>query len=328
MDGPKKQQLIEALTKRLEDSANSTDEFGLSGRDVGQIVTNIVEDFEKYVEYRNSDKWKDEEGYKWEFIKNRFDNSSVKPIPDVLPNEFFSLRKNLGGSFHGDPFQDKVPWESVTLTNFRDINETDFNTIDVDNEIKKAKNFIEKINKKSNTRATALLLFFLFPKKFCSYNHGSLSKTAKNWGIPDTSPMIPPKGDICYKSWIKFINEIMIPTFKETGTFGDLRQIDNDVPRGIPLDIQDFIYCINKGWLDNLTANTTSQNQTGDNTMKDNFIEILQKLRANKQLILTGAPGTGKTYLAQRLAAWMISDSSEEYPEDISDVEITYETYK
>lgn len=41
--------------------------------------------------------------------------------------------------------------------------------------------------------------------------------------------------------------------------------------------------------------------------MKDKFSEILQKLRANKQLILTGAPGTGKTYLAQKLAAWMIS---------------------
>jgi len=79
---------------------------------------------------------------------------------------------------------------------------------------------------------------------------------------------------------------------------------------------------------ENIRKENSEQKKMSDEQKNKKIAAVIGQLRANKQLILTGAPGTGKTYLAQRLAAWMISDSSEEYPEDISDVEITYETYK
>lgn len=217
MDGSKKQQLIEALTKRLEDSANSTnDEFGLKGRDFDQIAKNIVEDFEKYVEYRNSDKWKDEEGYKWELIKNRFDNSSMKPIPDYLPDYFFDKKSNLCGDFRLDNFNNKNDWEKTNLTEFDGIKEGE--------EITKAKKFIrDSIKDKPKIQSAALLLFFLFPAKFFAYNNKSLIKTAKEWGIEKPSLLVG-QGESCYKSWINFTNQILIPAFHDNNAFEDLKK--------------------------------------------------------------------------------------------------------
>ena len=45
------------------------------------------------------------------------------------------------------------------------------------------------------------------------------------------------------------------------------------------------------------------------NTAYNKYIELL---RSNKNLILTGAPGTGKTYLARHIAAAMIGCEPDE----------------
>lgn len=45
---------------------------------------------------------------------------------------------------------------------------------------------------------------------------------------------------------------------------------------------------------------------------KDNNMELIELLRENKNLILTGAPGTGKTYLAKQIALSMLFNKQEE----------------
>ncbi|MDO7020046.1 AAA family ATPase [Brachyspira innocens] len=50
--------------------------------------------------------------------------------------------------------------------------------------------------------------------------------------------------------------------------------------------------------------------------LKENCIKLLKE---NYNLILTGAPGTGKTYLAKQIAAKMIFDNNIEYREDLED---------
>ncbi|ADG71649.1 McrB family protein [Brachyspira murdochii] len=50
--------------------------------------------------------------------------------------------------------------------------------------------------------------------------------------------------------------------------------------------------------------------------LKENCIKLLKE---NYNLILTGAPGTGKTYLAKQIAAKMIFGNNKEYTEDLED---------
>lgn len=53
---------------------------------------------------------------------------------------------------------------------------------------------------------------------------------------------------------------------------------------------------------------------------KEDVMEDYKKLLENNyNLILTGAPGTGKTYLAKQIAAKMIFDNNIEYTEDLED---------
>lgn len=292
MTEDEKKTLIADLANSLKVHAAN---FALTPGNLDRIAENIVDDFVRYAEYRNGAQWEKDEGYKWKLIKARFNNSQMKPIPDFLPDEFFTLKSNLCGDFRTDLFDKQDHWKKISLAVF--------NTVKLGEEINATEQLFQQNSQKSNLQSAALLLFYLFPLTFCPYNHTSLMETAKKWEIPDKSPM-KSNGKKCYDSWVKFINEIMIPSFKNE--FRALKSLD-DLPVGIPLDIQDFIYWLDKPRRDNLAANTPSHNQTGI-AMLNTFRETLLKLRANKQLILTGAPGTGKTYLAQRLAAWMISE--------------------
>ena len=83
-----------------------------------------------------------------------------------------------------------------------------------------------------------------------------------------------------------------------TRTLTELGLFDNQEPN----DTLKSFFDTYKNMLENYNDNYTGQEYT----------EYVKLLKANKNLILTGAPGTGKTYLAKQIAKAMGADSEEQ----------------
>lgn len=83
-----------------------------------------------------------------------------------------------------------------------------------------------------------------------------------------------------------------------TRTLSELGLFDNQEPNDTLKSFLDTY----KNMLENYNDNYTGQEYT----------EYVKLLKANKNLILTGAPGTGKTYLAKQIAKAMGADSEEQ----------------
>ena len=313
MNESKKEKLIKNLKVKLE---KDSEYFGIMGKNSSVIATKIVNDFDEYEKYRKGEDWENEKKYKWQFIQNRFDNKKQVIKIDSLPKDFFENPGYLtkltkgGKNFFSKTYKEK--WENETSNYLGNINNIDKEKNQSDEKIdKKINEATTLINTYVNTEkencnhSRAALLFYLDPQTFSPYIYDRSKKTLKKWKMVKSN--LFSSGEKCYPIWTKFINKILIPAFKEANAFKDFKPIGS-IPLGIPLDIQDFI-----DWLGN------------DGIMLNTFRETLQKLRANKQLILTGAPGTGKTYLARRLAAWMISDNPNTPPTKTKDIDTKWE---
>lgn len=81
MDEEVKNTLATNLAEKLRAQAA---DFGLETGDPDQIATNIVDDFARYAKFRETGDWEKDEKYKWDFIKNRFKNEKLEPIPYYL----------------------------------------------------------------------------------------------------------------------------------------------------------------------------------------------------------------------------------------------------
>ena len=79
-------------------------------------------------------------------------------------------------------------------------------------------------------------------------------------------------------------------------------------------DIHEYGRFLNDIWKESdSTSDRTEPSGEGDETMQTtNIDKYIQLLETNKNMILTGAPGTGKTYLAKQIAKKVLNVKSDE----------------
>lgn len=178
-----KEELIGMLINKL--GRHSTD-FGLGETDHAQIAEKIVKNFVGYAAYRNGDEWEKEEGYKWNFIRNRFQEQNEQTIPDYLPDIFFDSIGNLCGDYRSNLFIDgqikyKIMWNEYQEEKKGYISEI-FANNNIEEKLRKANELIIDVTGKKTAQSIAVLLFYLYPKTFFPYNYTSLTMAAKSWG--------------------------------------------------------------------------------------------------------------------------------------------------
>ena len=157
-------------------------------------------------------------------------------------------------------------------------------------------------SKANDERTAATILTCLNPDKYTFYKHDGLyANFCKYLGVDMQ------KAGLCYSHYLTLIQ----PLVEIVGKDDELQELIAPFLSGMResnlLLAQDILWVMmvtfqsRLGYIYNLLFNTEN------NMDKSKINEYIELIEANHNLILTGAPGTGKTYLAKQIAIEMLN---------------------
>lgn len=270
---------------------------------------------EKYKELRREisirdDKNNWDELYKWELItscegltpfevvKKHITNPSKSPLGG-FSNLIDAARDNKALKF----VFEKHPNEFIETLNRLSDESQPLNNRLIDYKQSMSKLLIGTgFNSKANDeRIAATILTCLYPDKYTFYKHDDVYVNLCKYLGEDTQ-----KTGLCYSHFLS----LLAPLTKIVSTDSELQKLVSPMLEGQHqsnlLIAQDIVWMIIRslpqrlGYIYDILYNKNKEMNTTDNISK--YIELLE---TNKNLILTGAPGTGKTYMSKAIAKKM-----------------------
>lgn len=270
---------------------------------------------EKYKELRREisirdDKKNWDELYKWELITTC---EGITPF-EVVKKHITNPSKSLLGGFSNliDAARDNKALKFVFEKHPNEFIETLNRLADesqpLNNRLADYKQSMSKLffgtgfNSKANDeRTAATILTCLYPDKYTFYKHDDVYVNLCKYLDEDTQ-----KTGLCYSHYLS----LLIPLTKIVSTDSELQKLVSPMLEGQRqsnlLIAQDIVWMIIRslpqrlGYIYNILYNKNKEMNTTDNISK--YIELLE---TNKNLILTGAPGTGKTFITKAIAKKM-----------------------
>lgn len=158
-------------------------------------------------------------------------------------------------------------------------------------------------SKANDERTAATILTCVNPDKYTFYKHdGMYDKFCKYMGVDMA------RAGLCYSHYLLLIQPLagLVANDEELQTI--VEPSLSQMRKSNLLLAQDILwlllgrYAERLGYIYNLLFNTNKNMED-----KNKINEYIKLLEANHNLILTGAPGTGKTYLAKKMAAKMLN---------------------
>ena len=270
---------------------------------------------EKYKELRREisirdDKKDWDELYKWELITSC---EGLTPL-EVVKKHITNPNKSPLGGFSNliDAARDntvlKYVFEKYPNELAGTLNRLADESQPLNNRLADYKQSMSKIligkgfNSKANDeRIAATILTCLYPDKYTFYKHDDVYVNLCKYLGEDTQ-----KTGLCYSHFLS----LLTPLTKIVSTDSELQKLVSPMLEGQRqsnlLIAQDIVWMIIRslpqrlGYIYDILNNKNKEMNTTDNISK--YIELLE---TNKNLILTGAPGTGKTYIAKAIAEEM-----------------------
>ena len=253
-----------------------------------KAILELAKNYEKLLEINPNLAFFDEE-YKWKTITDCTNKSNIE-IFDYLINSKSNLfdtvsvgqaTNDLADNTLKNELLEKLYDETISL----DERLLEFKTI-IKNKSNKEKNRII-----SDERSASVFLTCKNPQKYTFYKASYYVELCKYLGIPDS---IFGKR---YSHYLELISEITKIILENTNLKEKIEPLTNHYIKSENLIIQNMLYVL----FDKMHFSANK----GDSQMTDyekKLDEIRNNLLVNRNVILTGAPGTGKTFMAKQIA--------------------------
>lgn len=273
-----------------------------------KAILELAKNYEKLLETNPNLAFFDEE-YKWKTITDCTNKSNIE-IFDYLINSKSNLfdtvsvgqaTNDLADNTLKNELLEKLYDETISL----DERLLEFKTI-IKNKSNKEKNRII-----SDERSASVFLTCKNPQKYSFYKASYYVELCKYLGIPDS---IFGKR---YSHYLELISEITKIILENTNLKEKIEPLTNHYIKSKNLIIQNMLYVL----FDKMHFSANK----GDTQMTDyekKLDEIKNNLSVNRNVILTGAPGTGKTFMAKTVAARIILEREiNDFDKDLTEEE-------
>ena len=273
-----------------------------------KAILELAKNYEKLLETNPNLAFFDEE-YKWKTITDCTNKSNIE-IFDYLINSKSNLfdtvsvgqaTNDLADNTLKNELLEKLYDENISL----DERLLEFKTI-IKNKSNKEKNRII-----SDERSASVFLTCKNPQKYTFYKASYYVELCKYLGIPDS---IFGKR---YSHYLELISEITKIILENTNLREKIEPLTNHYIKSENLIIQNMLYVL----FDKMHFSANK----GDSQMTDyekKLDEIKNNLSVNRNVILTGAPGTGKTFMVKTVAARIILDRKiNDFDKDLTEEE-------
>ena len=262
-----------------------------------QVRTNLIESmlqgYRARILSEGLDNSKTNEKYKWEII-TKCQGTSTSGILDVLlSSQCNFIEKPHGGSTISQLIKDGRKEE---LCEIFDILRQNKVLADRIVEFSNAAKSITPQNRApfGDERTAAAFLSCIDPQQYTPYTYTIYSKYCQYLG-ERTKTSIGEK----YQHFLDLLDEVRSFEERDTELIGKLREDTKGLVWSDLLNAQDVLWQMQDYFTESKSSNPSTHKS--DSTI-DRYINLL---KANYNLILTGAPGTGKTYLAKSIAKAM-----------------------
>lgn len=272
---------------------NTSFETGKSNEEYSYLMRKLIDEYHKVAPFNGY-----EEEYKWELLDETEGKDTLSIIKSIK-----------GENLIDNPRVDgvlKTLWETKEEELVATVNHLYDESKPIDERIATFKAEMREIcpsnwkNSANDERTASALLMCKYPDKYTAYKDEIYQLICNYLGIKSRKPGLK------FSHFTEIINKIA-DEYGEEIQESMLPQISKFRNKPLNLAIQTMFWVMKENIKTEFNKNNIIENKNMQEQEK--YKEYIELLKENHNLVLTGAPGTGKTFMAQAIASQMNAES-------------------
>ncbi len=272
---------------------NTSFETGKSNEEYSYLMRKLIDEYHKVAPFNGY-----EEEYKWELLDETEGKDTLSIIKSIK-----------GENLIDNPRVDgvlKTLWETKEEELVATVNHLYDESKPIDERIATFKAEMREIcpsnwkNSANDERTASALLMCKYPDKYTAYKDEIYQLICNYLGIENRKPGLK------FSHFTEIINKIA-DEYGEEIQESMLPQISKFRNKPLNLAIQTLFWVMKENIKTEFNKNNIIENKNMQEQEK--YKEYIELLKENHNLVLTGAPGTGKTFMAQAIASQMNAES-------------------